>query len=128
MILKICALGVLCAVTYVVLGQVSGHFAVALRIAGTVMALTVGITLTADIIAQLLDWEAAGPANEYITLLLRALGICFLCRISADICKDCGITTLSQAIESVGKIVLVLMSIPYIAKIVDYARLLIDRI
>lgn len=127
-IIKICALGVLCAVTYVAIGQITGSFSAALRVAGTVMVMTVGISIVSDIISSVLEWEMPSLAQECITLLFRALGICVLCRISSDVCKDCGITSLSLAIESAGKMVLVLMSMPSIANIVEHAQLLIDRV
>lgn len=52
--------------------------------------------------------------NEYLRSLLKAVGICYMTGIAADICRDSGEQALASAAELWGRISLVLLTLPMI--------------
>ena len=57
-------------------------------------------------------YEKAGTDEEYLTILFKALGICYITQFASDICKDCGENTLAVQAEIAGKIALMLLALP----------------
>ena len=64
--------------------------------------------------------------SEYVETILKGLGIVILTQISSDICRDSGEATLAGHIETVGKLELLLLSIPLIEKILATAEKLLE--
>lgn len=126
-ILKICGIAVISAVVSVVLGKDAAGIGTAVRIGGLILAFGALTGALLDVVRQIESLGSVTSAHEYILLMLRALGICVLCRICADICRDCGQTGMAGVVESAGKLLLVLMSVPLLEEILGYAALLGER-
>lgn len=56
---------------------------------------------------------------DYIKIIFKALGICYLTQFSADICRDCKETAAASAVEIFGKIQLILISIPIFESLIE---------
>lgn len=63
----------------------------------------------------------AGMPVEYGGILLKSLGICFLCQFSSDACKDAGQSALASKVELAGKLMIVLIALPMIEDITQTA-------
>lgn len=50
--------------------------------------------------------------------LLKALGICILSQITANICKDCGETALSTGVEMAGRMAVLIMALPIASELI----------
>ncbi|MBO5913972.1 MAG: hypothetical protein J6Q72_01360 [Clostridia bacterium] len=61
-------------------------------------------------------------ASGYFALMLKALAISLCCRLSSDICRDCGEASLGSHIELAGKAGIVLTSLPVIQQIFEIAK------
>ncbi len=120
-ILKICGVALLCAVAVAVLGAIApsgGGLTLALRAAGTVLALG-GVVMLIFSVLESLSVITDGVDTEYASVMVRALGICVLCRICSDICRDCGQATLAAAVESAGKVGMILLAMPLIKELIS---------
>lgn len=126
-ILKICGIAVISAMVSVVIGKDAAGMGTAVRIGGLILAFAALTGLLLDVAARIQSMGAATGAQGYVLLMLRALGICVLCRICSDICRDCGQAGIAGAVESAGKLLLVLMAMPLIEEILGYAALLGER-
>ncbi len=128
-ILKICGIAVLCAVVGLVLGGLcKSEISAALKICGLVIILGVGVSLLASAVEQIGEYADFSGGEEYVGAMLRALAILLLCRICTDICRDCGQTSIASAVESVGKVCLVLVALPLVGEIFDYARQMLESL
>lgn len=56
---------------------------------------------------------------EYFGVLCKALGVTWLTRLGADICKDCGEQAIAAAVMLCGRIVLVGLALPLFATLAD---------
>ena len=69
--------------------------------------------------------ERSGASQEYVNVLLRALGVCLLTELAADTCRDAGEQGLASKAELVGKLALLTVSLPLFRKVGDLALTLI---
>ena len=127
-IFRICGVAILCAVLGAVLGRALGGTAVAVRLAGLCLILGAAVSVAEDITEQIAAWGADVGAYSYIELMLKALGVAVLCRICSDVCRDCGEAGIAASVESVGKLSIVLLAMPAVGELIEYAKMLADRI
>lgn len=127
-LLKICGVGVLCALVGTLIGQSAGGVRTALRLAGLAFGLGTAVALLAQVIAETEALGIGEGTAKYAEVLLRALGIAVLCRICSDVCKDCGELSMAGAVEGAGKLAVLLMALPLVAEILEYSKALLERL
>lgn len=88
------------------------------------LSLAVGILFFGFILFQLRDTVGyiqyltdANPNQEYVSTLLKALGIAYITEITHEICKSCGETAVSGYVEAVGKAEIIVLCIPMIKEL-----------
>lgn len=59
-----------------------------------------------------------GVPSEYISILLKSLGIAFFTQFSSDACVDAGQTALSSKVELAGKVMILIVSLPLLKETV----------
>ena len=123
-LLRICGIALICAAATVIVGKSAGGIGVAVRLGGAVVSLGLVASLVLRAVEYLKGMGTSLVLNEYLTVMLKALGVCVICRICADICRDCGEHTASGAVESAAKLVLVLMSLPILQELIEYVSML----
>lgn len=57
-------------------------------------------------------YSRAGADEEYLTVLFKALGICYITQFTCDVCKDSGENALAAQAELAGKISLMIIALP----------------
>lgn len=62
----------------------------------------------------------------YFLLMLKALAISLCCRMSAEICRDCGENSLASRVELAGKAGIVAISLPVIQQLLSLAEDMIN--
>ena len=126
-VLKICAVAVLCALVGVMLGKLTGNIGVAVRLAGLAIVLGGCAVLLGELMERIGEWGLEQSVADYTSLMLRALGIGVVCRVCSDICRDCGEGTVASAVESAGKLAIILMSASAVGDIIKLAAELTDK-
>lgn len=121
-----CGILAITAILTVLLRQYRPETALAISVltGGAVTALLLGAL--SQPLATVSDWLGRGGVQEeMISLLLKALGICLLTQLTADVCRDAGETALATHAEMVGKGALLLLILPLFVQILDLAVLFI---
>lgn len=70
--------------------------------------------------------ERAGLDSAVYDIILKALGICILTQLAADICRDSRETAMASAVELAGRISLLLLCVPLVEKLLDSVEGLIS--
>ncbi|MGN0695772.1 MAG: SpoIIIAC/SpoIIIAD family protein [Oscillospiraceae bacterium] len=70
-------------------------------------------------------YERTGADEQYINILYKSVGVCFLTGLAAGICRDSGENTLAVQAETAGRIAMAVMALPLLEKIADIAAGLI---
>ena len=92
-------------------------------------AVTVGallITAAQPLVAYLQELTRGSAASEYAESLFKALGVAILTQCCSEISKECGENGLATGVELVGKLEILLLSLPLIREILSLAKELME--
>lgn len=68
---------------------------------------------------------AIGNSGDYLNMLLKLVGITYVCEFSAAICTDAGYRAVGSQIEILGKVTILLTGLPIIFAVLDRIEKLI---
>ena len=125
-ILKICGVAILCSVVGAVVGTIAGGLSVSIKLCGLALVLGGAVSLLGQVTEQLSAFE--GDAEEYVSLMIRGLGIVTLGRICSDVCRDCGENGVASAVESCTRLAVILLAMPSVFGILEAVDALISRL
>lgn len=57
--------------------------------------------------------------GEYLNILMKVIGITYLCELCAGICKDAGFSSIAQQIEVLGKLSVMLAGLPILLAVLE---------
>ena len=78
------------------------------------------LTVLGNAVEVLVSWESILGGNiAYISLLLKIIGITYVCDFAANLCKDSGYAALSNHIELFGKVAIMVAGFPIIRIMID---------
>ncbi len=60
-----------------------------------------------------------GTAQGYLFILLKVIGITYICEFSAGICKDAGFGAVSEQIEILGKLSVIFAGLPVLFAVIE---------
>lgn len=63
--------------------------------------------------------EYLGTGKNYLEILLRVIGITYVCEFSASICKDAGYGTVAEQIEVLGKLAVMFAGLPILFAVIE---------
>ena len=63
-----------------------------------------------------------GESQNYLGILLKVIGITYICEFSAGICKDAGFSSVSDQIEILGKLSVMFAGLPILFAVVEQIR------
>lgn len=60
-----------------------------------------------------------GNQSEYLAILLKVIGITYVCEFCAGICKDSGYSSVASQIEIFGKLTVLLSGMPVLLALIE---------
>lgn len=57
--------------------------------------------------------------QTYIVILLKMIGIAYVCEFASNLCKDVGCQTIASQVEMIGKLSMLLISTPIITALME---------
>lgn len=57
--------------------------------------------------------------KTYIVILLKLIGIAYICEFAAGISKDAGYSAVASQIELLGKLTMLMVSLPVLGQVID---------
>lgn len=93
----------------------------------TLIILLVGFLIALKVVgalegmlAEIERWSNLLQENViYINLLLKLIGITYICEFAANICKDAGYSTLSSHVELFGKVMIMVAGLPVMKTMIE---------
>ena len=119
-ILAVIALALVATVLCKLLDKYDRIYSIFIAVAAVVLILLTLFTYIspiADTVQSL--FTRAGLSSEYLEILFKALGICYITQFAYDICKDCGENAIATQIELTGKISLLILALPLFKGLTD---------
>lgn len=116
-----CGAAVCLACFGVVLKQLKPDFLPVYSAACAVVCGAYLLSVAAPVVKYVSQLVQSTALPQFFSLLLKALGVSLLCGAAADICRACGETTLAGGVESAGKAIIILLSLPVVSYLLESA-------
>lgn len=120
MLFKIIGIGLCGAILSLMVKQHRPEFAIAIPLltGAVILAICVPyISALLDMFGRIAD--TAGVRSAHLKIVIKIIGIAYICRFASDICKDAGEGSVSGKIELGGKLLIVTLSMPIIFDLLD---------
>ncbi len=119
-IIKIIGIGLISLIIIIIIKQYRPEFTIYVSlIAGAIILMLIMDKVSAiiNLLTSLSNKTAIN--NEFLILLIKITGIAFLTEFAVSICKDSGETAIANKVDMGGKVVIISMSIPIIASLLE---------
>lgn len=73
-------------------------------------------------------WDIAdrvGIESRYLKLIIKMIGVAYLCQFSAELCKDAGEGAIGSKIELGGKLLILSLSVPIVYRLLELVHAII---
>jgi len=119
-ITAICLIGIVTSVLALMLKKYNSEISFLLAIAGCIL-IFLSVLLNLNSVRETVNsiLATAQISSTYISILLKAMGICFLTEFACDCCIDAGQKALSNNVSIAGKILVLVTAIPLYRDILD---------
>ena len=120
MIVKIAVVAIVCSLLIMYIKNLKSEY-------GQLLLLAVGVFLFffafeyLKSIAGLLE-ELAGQITirkTYLLILLKMIGIAYVCEFASNLCKDAGCQTIATQVEMIGKLSMLFISTPIVTSLME---------
>lgn len=125
-VFKICALCILSLVLLVILRQANEKMSLMLKLCITVILFATCVAFMLPVITYINDLFNKSNVSKYASLLIKALCISIVSHICASVCRDAGEGSIAYFAELVGRIQIIIMSLPLIDEILSVAYGLLE--
>ncbi|MGN1051460.1 MAG: SpoIIIAC/SpoIIIAD family protein [Acutalibacteraceae bacterium] len=119
-IFAVSAIAVTSAILCLSIKKQNGEISLLICVIASVMLLILVLTTATKVIDEVnAIFQSCDINTTYLSVLLKAFGICFLTEFTCDICKDAGETSLSGSVSLAGKVAVLIVSIPLFKEILN---------
>ena len=118
-IVKVALIGILSALLAYSLKEVKSSYSVYIALVASVIVFMYisGMLVT---VKEKLEGliMISGVESSYIKILLKMVGITYVCELSGTLCKDLGHAYLAEMIETFGKLSMIFVGFPVITELI----------
>lgn len=117
---------IIIAVISVVLRKYVPEYSMMINIAASIIVLSVILYEFLPAVNQIKNLlYNTKISHDYIVILFKSLGICFITQFASDSCSDAGERSLSSKVELAGKVAIIITALPLFEKVTNIALNLI---
>lgn len=119
-IFKIIGVGIITAITALIVRQIKPEVSVIITISGGIIMLLMMVqSLTSIFSAFNSIVEKSGLTSGLFTTILKIIGVGYITEFSANLCADSGASSISDKILLAGKIIILVLALPIVTNIID---------
>ena len=119
-ILKIAALGIVSAVLVLTIKKTHPEMAIQLSIAAGVVLFLFSIDYLKEVVSFIRDFSNQFSfAYSSILLVIKIIGIAYVCEFTVQILKDAGESGIASKVELAAKLLVVVISLPLLSTFLD---------
>lgn len=119
-IVKVCILGILGILTGIQFKAVKPEYATYISVALALIIFGFVVQQLRTILSSLAWMKGLFEGTSgYLGILMKVIGITYLCEFSAGICKDAGYGAISEQIEVLGKLSVMFSGLPILLAVVE---------
>lgn len=119
-IIKVAMLGVVGVLIAVQFKVQKPEYAIYIGLAIGILIFSYALKQFQSVLAQLqLIQGYLGTGESYLAILLKVIGITYICEFSSSICKDAGYGAVAEQIEILGKISVMFAGLPILFAVIE---------
>ncbi len=119
-IFKIIGVGIITAITALIVRQIKPEVSVIITISGGIIMLLMLVqSLTSIFSAFNSIVEKSGLTSGLFTTILKIIGVGYITEFSANLCADSGASSIADKILLAGKIIILVLALPIVTNIID---------
>ena len=128
-IAKIAAVGIVAAVMAITLKKTNPEISLQVSIAAGIVILMMSVGHLREAVRFVREFtgQIDGSA-EALTVVLKTVGIAYVCEFAVQALKDCGEGSIASKVELGGKLVMVAMTLPLLTEFVSIVLKLAEEI
>lgn len=120
LIFKVIGIGIITSIAVIIIKQLKPEIAVIVGMSGSIIILLMILNSLGSVVVSFTNLtEKIGIDNELFILVLKIIGIGYITEFSANLCIDCGSTSISDKILLAGKVVIMLLAIPIVNTLLE---------
>ena len=77
----------------------------------------VKLTNVINLLESLID--SSGINKDYLKVLVKVTGISYIIELASSICKDAGVSSISTKLEMLGKVSIIVLTIPILTAVIE---------
>lgn len=118
--LRIIGIGLLVTTLSLLLRQQRPEYALALPVLGAAGILFCVLPYVKEVLAMFETMASqAGLESRYLRMIIKIIGVAYLCQFGAELCRDAGECSIASKIELGGKVMILALSMPVISSFLD---------
>lgn len=123
-IMKVAFLGIVIVLLAVQFKSVKAEYSIYIGLALGILLFGYGFRQI-GVILPLFEklWDALGAAGRYLGIILKVIGITYVCEFSASICRDAGYQAVAAQIEILGKLSVMFAGLPILFAVIEQIEL-----
>ena len=126
-IIKIALLGIAGVLFAIQFRQQRPEYTLLIGFALSVLVFSYVLGLTGQLLEEFAGLQQyLGDAKGYLGILMKVVGITYLCEFSAGICKDAGYSAVGTQVEMVGKLAILAVSAPVVLSLVETLKVFME--
>lgn len=111
--IKVAIFGIITSLITMKIKHIRPEIAIVIAILSSVMLALYGFNEMKDILSVFDKIKTYSKIpSSYFQILLKLIGISFVCEFSSNICKDAGSPSIAKQIEFVGKLSILIVGLP----------------
>ncbi|MBS5793871.1 MAG: stage III sporulation protein AD [Lachnospirales bacterium] len=119
-IFKICIIAIISVIVILTIKPQMANMSVLITIVSGVIIFMMIIPTLEEVITSILDIVSMLDIGiENIGIILKIIGISYICEFSSQICIDAGENAIASKIELAGKMLIMFISIPIITRLLS---------
>ena len=128
-IISIVAIGVIGALISLIIKQYKPEYSMIVSLLTAVLMLINIIGWIIPIISDIKSMmNRANISYQYITILIKAVGVCYITQFACDVCKDSGQNAIASKIELAGRVSICVLSIPLFSELISLVETIIGKV
>lgn len=119
-LIKVAVLGIVTAVFVMIVSEKQPEIGLVIALAFGVMALVIAFGKAGAVIGAIEDAiDKAGIDARLLVPVLKVTGMAYITQFSADICKDAGQNSIAGKVETVVKIMMLVVAVPIATSLIQ---------
>lgn len=125
-IVKVAFLGILGVLLAMQFKGVKQEYSIYIGLALCLLLFGWGLRQIQSILPRIMElWSFLGGMGGYLGVLLKVIGITYVCEFSAGICRDAGYQAIASQIEVLGKLSIMFSGLPILFAVIEQMQLLL---